>query len=407
MVQKEYSFVLDSEGKKLSPTNTKKAWFLIRKERAKLIQKYPMVIQLMKTINEEQIDKSEITLGIDDGSKYVGFGLVQNSNKVIMKATMNQRNDVKKKMDLRRGERRYRRAHKRYRPARFNNRANSRKEGRLAPSIKQKRQAVLRVVNQISKYCRIDKIVLEDVQIDIRRMTDGLKYGSQYQQSDKLDKKIRIATLMRDGFACQLTGEVGTKMEVHHITPRKHGGANTLSNTITLSKTAHAMVTGREYEFADKFYKIINGNNKRFSFAQHVMQGKKWLQGELSRVADLELTTGVDTYLKRKELGVVKSHSNDGLVIAGLSVGFDSVKDWIIKPLRKKRKSEGYTINGLTFRDLVHYKARTGKEVIGYVVSILNSGKSSSITDLFGKRHSRLSASSFRLIYRPGGIMWV
>jgi len=43
----EYCFVVDVKGKKLSPTKVNKAWFLIRKKRAKLVHKYPMVIQLM------------------------------------------------------------------------------------------------------------------------------------------------------------------------------------------------------------------------------------------------------------------------------------------------------------------------------------------------------------------------
>lgn len=48
---KSYAFVLDSEGKKLSPTPENKAWFLIRKKRAKLINKFPMVIQLTKIVS--------------------------------------------------------------------------------------------------------------------------------------------------------------------------------------------------------------------------------------------------------------------------------------------------------------------------------------------------------------------
>ena len=43
-----YSFVLDANGKQLAPTKEPKAWFLIRKKRAALVSKYPMVIQLKK-----------------------------------------------------------------------------------------------------------------------------------------------------------------------------------------------------------------------------------------------------------------------------------------------------------------------------------------------------------------------
>ena len=43
-------FVLDADGKPLAPTKEPKAWFLIRKKRAILVSKYPMVIQLSVSI---------------------------------------------------------------------------------------------------------------------------------------------------------------------------------------------------------------------------------------------------------------------------------------------------------------------------------------------------------------------
>ena len=72
-----YVFVLDANNKKLAPTKEQKAWFLIRKKRAILISKYPMVIQLSKNISDEEICKNEIRCGIDDGGLHVGIALVQ------------------------------------------------------------------------------------------------------------------------------------------------------------------------------------------------------------------------------------------------------------------------------------------------------------------------------------------
>ena len=45
-----YAFVLDADNKQLAPTKEQKAWFLIRKKRATLVSRYPMVIQLKKKI---------------------------------------------------------------------------------------------------------------------------------------------------------------------------------------------------------------------------------------------------------------------------------------------------------------------------------------------------------------------
>ncbi|WP_280956794.1 RRXRR domain-containing protein [Acetohalobium arabaticum] len=72
-----YAFVLDNEGKMLDPTKTKKAWYLIRQGKAELVEEYPLIIQLNRTVPSSQINDDEIVLGIDDGAKYVGVALGQ------------------------------------------------------------------------------------------------------------------------------------------------------------------------------------------------------------------------------------------------------------------------------------------------------------------------------------------
>lgn len=107
-----YVFVLDAAGKQLAPTKETKAWFFIRKEHATLVSKYPMVIQLNKEVSDDEICKDEIRCGIDDGGLHVGIALVQKcqtKNKVVFKGTIEQRNDVKHLMDVRRGCRHYHR----------------------------------------------------------------------------------------------------------------------------------------------------------------------------------------------------------------------------------------------------------------------------------------------------------
>ena len=138
----EFCFVVDQKGNKLSPTKVRKAWFLIRKNRATLVNKFPMVIQLSKEVNEEEIDCSVLHYSIDDGSKYVGIAIVQEcktKNKPVFKGTMELRLDVKDKIDVRRRYRRYKRSHKRYREERFDNRSSSRRTERVAPSILQRK----------------------------------------------------------------------------------------------------------------------------------------------------------------------------------------------------------------------------------------------------------------------------
>ena len=318
----EYCFVLDCKGKQLSPTKVNKGWYLIRKQRAILVSKYPTVIQLKKEVNDEEQDESEFVVGIDDGSKHVGIAIVQKcetKNKVVFKGTIEQRQDVKYLMEVRKGYRRYHRQHKRYRPARFNNRASSKREGRTAPSIKQKKDAILRVVKRLNKYTPIHRIVLEDVQIDIRALTEGKKlYRWQYQKSNRLDENLRKATIMRDMNKCKECGKSNCMLEVHHIVPRRLKGSDTLSNLITLCEKCHDKTEGEEEKFIVKYQKMVGGKNIRVDYAQHVMQGKHYLRGELNDIAPLALTFGSETANKRIDLGIEKSHSNDAIVITGL-----------------------------------------------------------------------------------------
>ena len=50
----DYSSVLDADGKPLAPTKVKKAWYLVRKGRAELISKEPMIIQLVKVVDSDK-----------------------------------------------------------------------------------------------------------------------------------------------------------------------------------------------------------------------------------------------------------------------------------------------------------------------------------------------------------------
>lgn len=153
-----YCFVVDKNSRPLAPTKVNKGWYLVRKGRAKIKSRYPMVIKLEKEVEYDKYDESRMIVGIDDGSAHVGLAIVQKcptKNKVVFKGTIEQRQDVKHLMDVRRGYRRYHRYHKRYRQARFDNRYSSKRSGRLAPSIKQKKDAILMVLYQLKRRCSV------------------------------------------------------------------------------------------------------------------------------------------------------------------------------------------------------------------------------------------------------------
>ena len=405
---KEYSFVLDKKGQKLDPTLVQNAWRLIRQKKAKLISKFPMVIQLNKII--ENPNKDEIHLGIDDGTVHVGIALTQKcltNNKVLFKGVIEQRKDVHKLMEQRKGYRRYHRYHTRYRPARFNNRSSSKRKGRLAPSILQKKQAIVRVVDKLLQWVKINQIHLEDVKIDIRALTDGYKpYKWQYQKSNRLDENLRIATILRDK-CCMECGTSNTHFEVHHITPVSKGGANTIKNLITLCPKCHQKTFGREEQFADKYYSLINSKNLReLKYAQHVMQGKAWLHTELSKRSSLILTTGCDTANKRFDWGIEKSHSNDAICITGLNPKGVNVLEYIIKPMRRQSKAKTDSVLGIKHRDLVSYTYRNGEKHTGYVTALypeLNAINFQSPT----KHCKKVNAKKCKLLWKFNKIYWL
>jgi hypothetical protein len=408
-----HCFVLDAQGNKLSPTKENRAWYLIRKQKATLKSKFPMVIQLNSEIPESEIDSTCIQLGIDDGSKLVGIALVQeckNKNKPVFKGTIELRTNVKEKMAVRRGYRRYRRQHKKYRPARFDNRASSKREGRIPPSIKQKKDSILRVVKQLHNWIRIDRIFLEDVLMDIRALEKGYKpYKWEYQKSNRLDENIRKAVVLRDHNTCQDCGLTNTRMEVHHITPRRLNGSDSTHNLITLCYTCHGKVNGDELNHCERFYQKVNGRKISYSYAMHVMQGKAYLQNELKKISPLSLTTGGDTANKRIDWGIEKTHANDAIVICYSNVRPEQceIKNWTIKPMRKHSNKKVESVNGFHHRDFVKYTKRNKGKYLAYITALYPEKNQCNMTTTEGKVLKRYGLSRLILLWRFNKIYWL
>lgn len=406
----EYCFVVDVNNKPLAPTKVNKAWYLIRKHRAILINKYPMVIQIKKEVMSNLEDEDYFVCGIDDGSKHVGIAIVQKSktkNKVVFKGVIEQRRDVKNLMATRKRYRQYHRKHKRYRQERFSNRVSSKRKGRIAPTIKQKRHATIRVIDRLNKWINIQEFWLEDVMIDIRAMTDGYKsYSWQYQKSNRLDENIRKAVIFRDKGRCMECGKTNIRLEVHHIKARKYHGSNTLKNLITLCCSCHRKTQGKEEDFEDKYFKLIGGKNVQLDDAQHVMQGKTYLRGELSSLGILNLTNGGNTANKRIDWNIEKSHSNDAIVITGLKPDSCDIKEWIIKPMRRQFKAKTDNVLGIKHRDLVSYTFKNGEKHTGYVTALYP--KQNALNFQSATKHcKKVNAKKCDLLWKYNKIYWL
>jgi len=303
-------YVRNQDGTPLMPCTPAKARKLLRAGRAKVMGHCPFTIQLGWQCEGHV---QEVTLGIDKGSAVTGIACMGNGE-VLLAAEIHHRRDVKEKLEARRQHRRSRRSRKWYRPARFNNRASSKRSGRLPPSIKTNAEEVIRVVRQIP--LPISQIAIEDVQVDIARLNDSTLRGSQYQDPTRLDENLRIACLMRDSYRCRHCGKKDRRLEAHHIVYREHGGRDTLANLLCLCEQCHHRLHEGNIQL-----QLTGVSGHLDQIAQRTMQGKTYLYTTLGRTIPLSTVFGYETAAYRKHLGLPKTHVIDALCIATLSTG--------------------------------------------------------------------------------------
>lgn len=234
-----YVYILDINGNPLMPTQRfGKVRRLLKSNKAKVINKSPFTIQLLyETTNNIQ----PINLGVDAGSKFIGISATTEKN-VLFEAEVELRNDIVELLATRRQARRARRNRKtRYRPARWNNRANAKQEGRLMPSVKHKIQTHITVIKKLYEILPISNLFVEVTSFDIQKIKNPDIEGKEYQEGEQLDCwNVREYVLFRDDHKCQYCKGKSKDpiLNVHHIESRKTGG-NAPNNLITLCKTCH------------------------------------------------------------------------------------------------------------------------------------------------------------------------
>lgn len=391
-------YVLDNKGVPLSTTYYKKGWVLIRKKKAEFVSFSPFTIKLIKDIPPNE-NETRSVLGIDTGSKFTGIAITQDCKtrvKVLFKGTIFHRTDVSKLMETRKVYRRYRRSHKRYRPARFLNRRNSIRKERIPPSIKNNKEEIIRVLKKISKFIKFDSICVEDVKIDIRKLLDP--EVEDYQKSNRLDNNLRLACLIRDEYTCKLCGKTHTKLEAHHIKPRRLQGSDTISNLISLCTECHEKVTGSEEWYYDTFFKYTKKASINLKITQRCMQGKNYLYSKLQEIfkVPLWLTYGYITSTVRHQNNIPKTHANDAVCITGLIPKNINIHDHYIKPLRTKINSKTLEFKGFRLRDIINYKGITG-----YITSLSINKNRLNFKSIEGKEYKGYGFKHIKLIQRP------
>lgn len=151
-------FLTDSEGQPLLPTHPARARKLLRDGRATVKQVVPFTVQLNRKV-DDPVGSFEV--GVDDGAKHVGIAVKNTkTNEIVFHAQLDHRQDVSRKVEERRNYRRSRRYRKtRCRAPRFSNRIRS----KIAPSIRQRKDAIVRVIKDLSKRLKLVKTKIEEV----------------------------------------------------------------------------------------------------------------------------------------------------------------------------------------------------------------------------------------------------
>ena len=300
-------YVQDMNGKSLMPTK-RLGWVrrALRDGKAVVVERCPFVIRLTYATTDYT---QPITLGIDAGTVHVGLSVTSAKEELFAEEVV-LRKDIVDLISSRREARRTRRNRLRYRKSRFSNR--KKKDGWLAPSVKQRIDAHLKAIEDVHHILPITKIIIEVAQFDTQKIKNPDISGTEYQQGEQLGFwNVREYVLARDGHKCQCCkGKSGDKiLNVHHIESRKTGG-NSPGNLITLCETCH-----KGYHRGEVYLKIKRTTSLRDAAMMGIM---KWrLYDKLkSRYPDVSMTFGYITKYNRIRNDIEKSHTSDAFVIS-------------------------------------------------------------------------------------------
>ena len=330
-------YVLDINNRPLMPTKRfGKVRRMLRDGKAKVIHREPFTIKLLYEPETNVIQ--EVTLGVDTGSDKVGTAAIANDT-VVYASEVQIRNDISKKMDTRRANRRNRRSRKtRYRKPRFLNRGNSTKKDRFSPTMTSKINSHIREIEFIKSILPVSILVLETGTFDphlLKMQEEGKPFNRHwgYQKGPNYGfGNSKAACLNRDNYTCQCCKTKKGTLHAHHIVYRRNGGTDTLDNLITLCEECHKKLHRGELQ---TFESKLKGKKK--GTLKHATQMNSIRKQLLRHYPDAIETFGFITKENRQLLNLPKSHVIDACVIASQGNSFD----WSLWYFKKKHVSKG------------------------------------------------------------------
>lgn len=355
-------YILNVDNKPLMPTerhgHVRK---LLREGRASVVRRTPFTIKLNY---ETTCYVQEVSLGIDAGSKHIGVSATT-PQKELFASEVTLRTDITNLLSIRLEQRRARRNRLRYRKPRFNNRRRA--EGWLAPSVRNRVDAHLKVIRLVHGILPISKTTIEVAQFDTQKIKDPSISGEGYQRGEQLGFwNVREYVLARDGHKCQHCDGKSKDpiLNVHHIESRKTGG-NAPNNLITLCETCH-----KDYHRGKFDLKIKRGASLRDASIMNIMRWVVYKKAK-QEFKNVHLTYGYITKNTRIQNGVTKTHAADARCISGNPTAAPLPFYYLQKQIRrhnrqihkanilkggkKKANQSAYLVKGFRLFDKVKY----------------------------------------------------
>jgi len=387
-------YVLNENGQPLMPTERHgKVRRILKEGKAKVIKAKPFTIQLTyNTTNYTQ----PVTLGVDAGYQTIGFSAVTNKKELISgecRLLTGQAERNKERLIYRR----QRRIKLRYRAPRFNNRKKP--KGWLAPSIQNKLDTHIKLINKIKKILPVTKTIIEAANFDIQAIKNPGISGKEYQAGEQAGFwNLREYILHRDNHQCQ-NPDCKNKskeivLQIHHVGYWKNDQTDRPGNLITLCNKCHIPANHKEDNF------LYGWQPKVKSFkSETFMTIVRW---KLINVLQCQHTYGYITKSARIAQKLEKSHTNDAFVIAG-GINQTRCSSFPINQIRRNNRSLQ------KFYDAKYLDIRTGKIMSGQE---LNNGRRTrnknlntlSLRNYRSKKISkgRISVRRKRYSYQPG-----
>ena len=368
--------VISASGKRLMPTNERKARKLLKSGRAEIHAYRPVFT--IRLLDREDGYTQPIEYCCDTGYQYIGISIKSEKREYVGEERCLLADETERHNDRRKYRAARRNRKTRHRKARFSNHKGLISKDGFAPSIRNKRDIHVALYERYCRILPITKATFEMGQFDpqvLKAVEEGkpIPEGKEYQQGESYGyATLREAVFARDQYTCICCGKSAVKdsviLKLHHLGYRQGDRSNRMSNLGSVCDRCH---TSKNHQPAGKLYDL-KPKLKSFKGASF-MTSVKYSMVKLMRAAapdvDVQITYGAMTKRMRKELGLDKSHSNDAYAMGE----FHPKKRAGFTQYKKVRRNNRILSK---FYDAKYIDIRDGKKKAGSQLGCNRTGRS-------------------------------